>query len=262
MVPTSSLVLMAVNAALGILIPVGLAWWLVRKYQARLSTVLIGAGTFIVFAMVLEGLMHQLVLKGPHGPAILGNTLWYALYGGIAAGVFEETGRFLSMKFLIRREPSTLIPGLAYGAGHGGAEMLVIFGLTMISNLVVSLMINTGHTDVFSTLQGDAGAQIQAALDQLRTLAPYTLIMGLWERLSALILHLGLSLIVWTAVRRGGKYGWLFPAAIVLHAAVDAGAVLLQKSVSMAVLEMIIFIAASAVASAGLFSVTQSDDCR
>ena len=100
MVPTSSIILMALNALLGIAIPIALAWYLVRKHHARLSTILIGAGTFIVFALMLESIMHQVVLKGPHGGAIMGNTLWYAIYGGLAAGIFEETGRFLSMKFL------------------------------------------------------------------------------------------------------------------------------------------------------------------
>ena len=113
MVPTSSIILMAVNAVFGIAVPIILSWYLVRKHHARLSTILIGAGTFILFALVLESLLHQLVLKGPHGETIMGNPLWYALYGGLAAGIFEETGRFLSMKFLMKKEPATPLPGVA-----------------------------------------------------------------------------------------------------------------------------------------------------
>ncbi|MBR1570720.1 MAG: YhfC family intramembrane metalloprotease [Bacteroidales bacterium] len=251
MVPVTSLILMAVNAVLGIAVPVGLAWWLVRKYHAKLSTILIGAGTFIVFALILESLVHQVVLKGPHGADILGNTLWYALYGGLAAGIFEETGRFLSMKFLMKKEPESAIPAVAYGAGHGGVEMLLIFGLTMVSNLVISLMINAGHADVFSMAPGDAGAQVQAQLEQLQTTPAGTWLIGLWERFSALILHLGLSLIVWTAVKKGGKWLWLILAAILLHAFVDAGAVLLQKSVGMAALEIIVTAEALATGAIG-----------
>ena len=96
MVPTGSIILMAVNALLGFAVPVGLSWYLVRKHHVKISTILIGAATFIVFALVLESVMHQLVLNGPHGAAIQGNRLWYALSGGLAAGLFEETGRFLS----------------------------------------------------------------------------------------------------------------------------------------------------------------------
>ncbi len=252
MVPVTSLILMALNALLGFAVPVCLAVWLVRKHHARISTILIGAGTFIVFALVLESIMHQLVLKGPHGAAIMGHTLRYALYGGLAAGLFEETGRFLSMKFLMKREPAKPLPGIAYGVGHGGMEMLIIFGITMINNLVISALINSGQADaLFAKVPEEAAGQLQAQLDQLQTLGAGTLLIGLWERFSALILHLGLSMLVWVAVRKGGKWLWLFPAAIALHALVDAGAVLLQKSAGMVTLELIVTAEAIAVAAIG-----------
>ena len=252
MVPVSSLILMAVNALLGFAVPVCLSIYLVRKYHAKPSTILVGAVTFIVFALVLESLMHQLVLKGPHGAAIMDNTLLYALYGGLAAGVFEETGRFLSMKFLMKKEPSTPLPGVAYGIGHGGAEMIIIFGITMIGNLSLSALINSGQADaIFAKAPEEAAGQLQAQLDQLQALGAGTLLIGLWERFSALVLHLGLSLLVWAAVRKGGKWLWLFPAAILLHALVDAGAVLLQKSAGMVPLELIVTAEAVAVAAIG-----------
>ena len=244
--------MMAVNAVLGIAVPVCLSVYLVRKHHARLSTILIGAGTFILFALVLESIMHQLVLKGPHGASILDNTLRYAIYGGLAAGVFEETGRFLSMKFLMKKEPSAPLPGVAYGIGHGGVEMLIIFGITMINNLVISALINSGQTDViFSKVPDEAVEQLRSQLDQLQTIGAGTLIIGIWERFSALVLHLGLSMMVWVAVRKGGKWLWLFPAAIALHAIVDAGAVLLQKSAGMVPLELIVTSEAIAVAAIG-----------
>ena len=252
MVPVGTLIMMAVNAVLGIAVPVCLSVYLVRKHHARLSTILIGAGTFILFALVLESIMHQLVLKGPHGASILDNTLRYAIYGGLAAGVFEETGRFLSMKFLMKKEPSAPLPGVAYGIGHGGVEMLIIFGITMINNLVISALINSGQTDViFSKVPDEAVEQLRSQLDQLQTIGVGTLIIGIWERFSALVLHLGLSMMVWVAVRKGGKWLWLFPAAIALHAIVDAGAVLLQKSAGMVPLELIVTSEAIAVSAIG-----------
>ena len=159
MVPVGSLIMMAADAVLGIAIPILLSVYLVRKHHAKLSTILIGAGTFILFALVLESIMHQLVLKGPYGASIMDKTLRYAIYGGLAAGVFEETGRFLSMKFLMKKEPSAPLPGVAYGIGHGGVEMLVIFGITMINNLAISTLINSGQTEVlFSKVPEEAVA--------------------------------------------------------------------------------------------------------
>ena len=243
---------MAVAALVGIALPVALAWWLVRKFHVNWQTILIGAGTFIVFALVLEPLLHQLVLKGPHGATIMGNVWYYALYGGLAAGLFEETGRFLSMKFLMRREPSSALPGVGYGIGHGGVEMLIIFGVTMLSNLVLSVLINAGQTDLLTAnVPEEQLALVQAQFAALEGLGAGTVAVGLWERLSALVLQLGLSMLVWAAVRRGGKWLWLFPAAILLHALVDGLAVILSKSVSMVAVEVVICALAIALGAMG-----------
>lgn len=244
--------MMALCALVGIAAPVALAWWLVKKHHARLGTILVGAGVFFVFALLLEPILHQVVLKGPHGAAITGNTWYYALYGGLAAGIFEETGRFLGMKFLLKKEPTGALPAVSYGVGHGGMEMLMIFGITMISNIVVSLMINAGQVDtILSAVPAETREQVEAQFMKLLELNAGQLLLGLWERISALMLHLGLSVFVWTAVRKGGKWLWLFLAAILLHALVDACAVVLSKSVSASVVEIIIFSMAIAVGAAG-----------
>lgn len=243
---------MALCAVLGIAVPILLSWWIVKKYNVRPLTIIIGALVFVVFALVLEALMHQIVLKGPHGPAITGNIMYYALYGGLAAGIFEETGRFLAMKFFLKREPSSAITGIGYGIGHGGVEMLVIFGVTMLSNIAISAMINAGQIDtVLASVPAENLATVQAQFDGLKDIAPGTLLIGLWERASALILQISLSLLVWVAVRRGGKWLWLFPAAILLHALVDAAAVILSKSVGMVSIEIIISALAVAVGAMG-----------
>ena len=251
MVSTGSMIVMAVNAILGFAIPIFLAWWAVKKHNAKLSTILIGAATFIVFALVLESLVHKLVLAGDRGAAIQGNVLYYALYGGLMAGLFEETGRFLSMKFLLKKEPTETKPGVSYGLGHGGVEMLILFGFSMISVLTMAVMVNAGQTDVLLAKTPEASqAALTAQFEQLKTTSAGTYLYGLWERLSAITLHLGLSILVWAAVRKGGKWLWLFPAAILLHALVDALAVILSKSASILVIELIVM--ALAIAVAGL----------
>ena len=251
MVSTGSLIVMAINALLGFAIPVFLAWWAVKKHNAKLSTILIGAATFIVFALVLESLVHKVVLAGDRGAAIQGNVLYYALYGGLMAGLFEETGRFLSMKYLLKKEPSETKPGVSYGLGHGGVEMLILFGFSMISVLTMAVMINAGQTDALLAKAPEASqAALTAQFDQLKTTSAGTYLYGLWERFSAITLHLGLSILVWTAVRKGGKWLWLFPAAILLHALVDGVAVILSKAVSIPAVEFIVM--ALAVAVAGL----------
>ena len=241
--------MMIVNALLGVAVPVFLCWWAVKKHKANLSTILIGAGVFVVFALVLESLVHQIVLKGARGEAIQGNILYYALYGGLMAGLFEETGRFLAMKFLLKKEPSTPKAGVAYGLGHGGAEMALLFGLSMISTFTMAVMINAGQTDLLTAgVPAEAQDQLAAQFNQIRDASAGTYLIGLWERFSALILQVSLSILVWTAVRKGGKWGWLFPAAILLHALVDGIAVILYKHTGMVAVELVVMAMAFAVA--------------
>jgi uncharacterized membrane protein YhfC len=250
MVPTGNLIMMVVNALLGVVVPVFLCWWAVKKHHANLSTILIGAGVFVVFALVLESLVHQIVLKGERGAAIQGNILYYALYGGLMAGLFEETGRFLAMKFLLKKEPSDAKAGVAYGLGHGGAEMALLFGLSMISTFSMAVMINAGQTDLLSSgVPAEAQDQLAAQLDQIRDASAGTYLIGLWERFSALILQVSLSILVWAAARRGGKWFWLFPAAILLHALVDGIAVIISKQTGMVAVELIVMAMAVALAA-------------
>ena len=251
MVPTANLIMMVVSALLGIAIPVFLAWWAVKKNKANLPPILFGAAVFLVFALVLESMVHQVVLQGDRGAAIQGNILYYALYGGLMAGLFEETGRFLAMKFLLKKYPATPHAGVAYGLGHGGAEMLLLFGLSMISTFTMALMMNLGQTDLLTAqVPADAKEQVIAQLDQIKNASAGTYLVGLWERFSALILQISLSILVWAAARKGGKWLWLFPAAILLHALVDGVAVILAKSAGMVAVELIIL--AMAIAVAGL----------
>ena len=251
MVPTGNLILMIVNALLGIAVPVFLCWWAVKKHKANLSTILFGAAVFIVFALVLESTVHQIVLKGERGAAIRGNILYYALYGGLMAGLFEETGRFLAMKFLLKKEPTSPKAGVSYGLGHGGAEMALLFGLSMISTFTMALMINLGQTDLLTAgVPAEAQEQVAAQLEQIKTASAGSFLLGLWERFSALILQVSLSILVWAAARKGGKWLWLFPAAILLHALVDGLAVILSKSAGTVTVEVIIL--AIAIAYAGL----------
>jgi len=139
---------------------------------------------------------------------------------------------------------------VAYGIGHGGMEVLMIFALSMVSLLSMSVMINTGMADELLAKSPEASQeQLAAQIDYLKTTSAGTYLYALWERLSALILHVGLSILVWVAVRKGGKWFWFFPAAILLHALVDGLAVILSKSVGYFAVETIVLAMAVAVAS-------------
>ena len=172
------------------------------KLKARISSFFIGAGTFLLFAMLLEQLMHVLVIQFCGLNAQSRPWLYY-VYAALAAAVFEETGRLIAMKFWMKKWldfPNALM----YGIGHGGVEAILIGGLPGISNLVSMLMINSGAMqNTLSALPAESANQTASQLSALWTTpAPLFFVSGI-ERISAIILHIGLSLLIYRAVKSG-----------------------------------------------------------
>lgn len=221
--------MLGLNVFLGLAIPVGLFIWCRLRYQSTMIPYWAGCGTFILFAMVLESAVHQVVLLGlPIGAVIQGNTWLYALYGGLMAGLFEETGRFCAMKLLKRRHnrPAT---ALIYGAGHGGIEVLIVLGLNMVNYLVYAILANRGQLTILMPPElPEASRQaLLGIVESLSTQSPWLLLLSPLERISAVILHMSLSVFVWKAAAKPGRFP-LFFAAIALHALMDALAVILS----------------------------------
>ena len=236
-VPTLSLVCMALAALFCFAMPVLLLIYY-KKKGADVLPFFVGCAVFVLFALILETLMHQLVLKVlPVGEKIMGNTLLYALYGGLAAGIFEETGRFLAFKTVLKKKLGNDRNALMYGAGHGGIEAILIVGLTYIGNIVMSVLINAGQTDMLTaTATGETADQLKTVLDSLITTAPWTYLLAIVERALAITTHICLSVLVFFAVKKPGK-GWLFPLAILLHAVLDGLLVILAAHLPAAAVE-------------------------
>ena len=143
MVPTLSIIFMGCTLVFVVLAAVILPVFLKKKRNTAVLPYFIGWAVFLVFALILESIVHMIVLSAA-GDAILNNKWLYALYGGLAAGVFEETGRLTAMKLLMKKYYSNPHNALMYGAGHGCFEALVLIGSGMLTNIAFSVMINAG----------------------------------------------------------------------------------------------------------------------
>ena len=208
---------MALSAALALGVPVALLLLWRKRTRAPWRAVIVGAAMFFLFALVLEQIPHLLLLR-PDG-FIMSHTWAYVLYGTLAAGIFEETGRLIGFRFLLKRQDGRET-AVMYGIGHGGIESLLLGGIVAVANLAAAIQYNAG------ILTGDALAAVPAALA-----APpsYFLVVGV-ERLLTICVHIALSVLVFQAVKRPGKR-WLYPAAILLHAGMDVFAALYQRGV-------------------------------
>ncbi|SFI15516.1 Uncharacterized membrane protein YhfC [Pseudobutyrivibrio sp. OR37] len=240
-----SIIGMCIAFIVAVGLPMGLMVYAFLKLKADMLWFGIGAATFIIFALVLEQCLHVVMIK-QFGEALTGNLLVKAVYGGLAAGVFEEMGRFTSMN-LFKKKGLNKLNALMYGIGHGGIEAIIIVGLTSISNLITSIMINTGTFEpMLASLDDEVKAQTLKQVSLLWTTSPLDFYLAGLERVVAITLHICLSYIVYKAVTN--KKVQLLLLAIVLHAGVDFVTVLLAGYVSSLVLELVLLVIVAIIA--------------
>ena len=220
-----ALAALGLNAALGILLPLGIALLWVRKKHEPFKTVLVGAVIFFLFVTILEKPIQALVITGEHPVAafLSANPVWWALVVGLFPGVFEETGRLFAFKAILKNRKNRET-AISYGIGHGGMEVLMLLGVNYIAYLAYAAMINSG---TFGTVIEQAAAKAPEQAETLRTLAEQLagltvagVGLGLLERGFAFLFHIGASILVFYACRDRGRF-WLYPLAIVLHTALD-----------------------------------------
>ncbi|MGT2649629.1 YhfC family intramembrane metalloprotease [Streptococcus troglodytae] len=196
--------------------------FLKRKYQFRFALVGLGALGFLVSSQLLERLLHLLILQ----PRMDGSN-WlmtshpylYALYGILAAGLFEETARFLIFKYLSARQTLQNRDAIGYGLGHGGIELLLLGVLQLLNFLLISQMIASGQTEGLS----------QIVIKQMESLTPLSIFLPVFERLIALAVQILLSIWVYLAVKK--KRVNLYVMAIIWHALIDLPAMLYQEKI-------------------------------
>ena len=210
---------------LTIALPLGVMVYL-HKQGGRWLPFLVGTVTFPLFALGLEQAVHALVLGSSLGTAIKENILLYALYGGAAAGVFEELGRFAAFK-LVLREHRERLTALCYGVGHGGIEAFLLVGVTMANNLFLVFLAGCG---------GQLPPELESAVAQLMSVPARMFLWAGFERAAAIGLHMANSVLVFAAVTRPGKL-WLLPVAIGTHTVCNFLAVTFNAKISIVAAE-------------------------
>jgi uncharacterized membrane protein YhfC len=226
----------AVPAAIAIL-------WTIRKKE-RFTTILIGAATFLLFALILEKPIQNLLafptamgLKDHAVSRFLNaNPVLLALVAGLFPGVFEETGRLIAFSTVLRKRKNREA-AISYGIGHGCCEVVLLLGITYVQYIAYAVMINTG---VFQTIvdqvEAQAPEQLPAVETVVNSIAAFSfadLGIAAAERVFAVLFHIGASILVFYACRDKRRF-FLFPLAVILHTGMDfIGALYLFNVISM-----------------------------
>ncbi len=227
------------NGLLMVGMPIGLAFYLTWKFHAYWRLWWIGAGTFILSQVVhipFNGLVGNLlggtsmILWSPS--ALL---LFNAVFGGLSAGLFEELFRYGMYRWWAKEARSWRTAVLA-GAGHGGAEAIII-GIVALFYFINSAVLRNADPAVYG-ISADQIPVMQQALQTYWTVPWYGALLGALERFFTMIVQISFSVSVIQAFIR--RQGFWVVLAILFHALVDAVAVYASGSIGVYWTEAII----------------------
>ena len=231
----SNILALAISIILMTAIPVVIfIYWRVKhKEQTKISWLIAGAVGFIVSARVLELGVHYfcIIADNPVSRFVNGHTAAYVIYGITMAGVFEECGRFIVMKHIMKKD-RTRENAVMYGIGHGGIEIFAVLLPGMISSLVIAVMLSTGDMTAALGALGITEENAAVALPSVQAVAAFgygKMAANVIERILAMFLHIGLTVIVFYGITQAKKSCLL--VAIGLHMSMDLFAALYQRNV-------------------------------
>ena len=230
-VGTSAFIALGLGEVLFFLVPIGIAlFWLIKKKE-KITTVLVGAAVFFLFVVILEKPIQN-VLIFPTQMGLPDHSLsryinarpfLWAFLVGLFPGVFEETGRFLAFKTVLKNRKNRET-SISYGIGHGCFEVILYLGITYATYISYAVMINSG---TFQIIVDQVAEQAPDQVDLLKTLANQIasltfadIGLAFIERVFAVLFHIGASILVFYACREKKKV-WLYPLAVILHTAMD-----------------------------------------
>jgi uncharacterized membrane protein YhfC len=219
-------IIIFLNFFLMLSLPFVLGWFIARRRQVSWRFFGIGAVTFVLSQvahipfnyLVSPGISEQ-VAQLPEMTALLLS----AAFLGLSAGIFEEGARYLAYRYWAK-DARSWSRGLMLGAGHGGAESILL-GLLGAFNASILLGYNAGYFQ--NLIPSEQAPQVQAVLDQMFSIPWFEAMFGALERSFVLVIQMALSLMVMQVFTRG-KVKWLI-LAIGWHALID-GAVVVTVS--------------------------------
>jgi len=210
-----------------------ICWRRKHKEQTKISWLIAGAAGFVISARMLEVGVHYfcIVADNPVSRFINGNTAAFVLYGITMAGIFEECGRHIILKYILKKD-RTRENAVIYGIGHGGIEILTVFLPAMILYLAIAVMFFQGDTETALKTLNITEETAAAALPSVQAAAAFDyamMAMNVMERLLAMLIHIGLTVIVYYGVVNAKKL--CLPAAILLHMLADTFPALYQRGI-------------------------------
>jgi uncharacterized membrane protein YhfC len=229
-----AVVLAFIIVSLGqILIPLGLGYWAKRRFNVSWKVFGLGAMFFIAVQIVhtplvlltqtglasyLQGFLGQLAVM-----AVI------AVYLGVLAGIFEEPARYIVFRHVFPRRKVKLNKknALMFGLGWGGIESVFVAAVLLMTMFSYMTAVPLTDQDIQSMNDEYYGGMLtQQQLDAMKVqndallnLAPTDLVPSLLERMMSIAVHVGFTMMIFSAVVFRRKL--LLLLAVIWHAALD-----------------------------------------
>ena len=176
-----------------------------KRWQFSIKVFLVGLIGFALPVMMIEGPINALVLS-----TFAHSSKWFTIvYGGLMAGLVEETTRYLVFKVLAKKRSLMTSDIVTYGFGHGLSEFIFLGVMGLLTNIIVLQAIHSGQASQLPSL----------LVSQVNQLTGFAVVMSLFERLVGLLLQVLLTAWNFLAVTKH-KLSFYF-GAILLHATID-----------------------------------------
>jgi uncharacterized membrane protein YhfC len=197
-----------ISGLIEIAVPFGIAFYLYKKLGAFWVIFIFGATMFMIslIRLPLNLFVQENLDRYFYGTALL---ILSILIPSLTAGLFEEGFRYFGYRYLFRSDAMDWKNGLIYGAGHGGAESILMGVNSLLLALFLLIL---------------PGILPPMAETQIQNMTAYMPFVSALERMFALCIQIGLSILVLQCFLRHNKI--YLGYAIIIHTAVDFFALL------------------------------------
>ncbi len=234
--------LRVLNGLLMIIIPCLAGYLLLRRKGGGFRPIWIGVAGFVLSQLGHIPFNQFLLLPGLERLGIeltarSGGDLWIlGISVGLSAGIFEESLRYFVFRFWLKEERGEALPW-KYGVGHGGVEAILTGLLALYAFIQVSAL---GGEGALAGFPEDQVELIRSQVDAYWALPWHQSLLGAWERVSALLFHLGASVFVYKSFREKNLFWFL--VALAGHTGMNAFAVVAAVKMDLLLLELLLFI--------------------
>ena len=173
--------------------PIGVGFWLNRKYQVPWRIFSYGMMGYLVMqavvALILSGI-DALVTNGTLVLSETGLSTVQLILNIVLAAILGVVSRWAIMKFFPEKL-ETLEAAYGIGIGYGGAESVMLVGLPLLVTFV-TMLTNLDFRSASAGVDPDLVSQLEA----LWNVSPLIPLAGSLERLAALVMHLTVTVLV------------------------------------------------------------------